>query len=81
MTKHFSSKLLLVALSLSVSGCAVFQPKVKAPAATTEASASKDKNGIKPYNQVITKNAKSSKGLFTVHQIDEKCLVMKTCFS
>src|SRR5690606_18619819 len=56
----------------SVSGCAVFQPKAKAPAATTEAPASKDKNGIKPYNQVITKNAKSNKGLFTVHQIDEK---------
>ena len=72
MTQKFSSKLLLVALSLSVSGCAIFQPKTKkAPAGTTETAAPKDKNGIKPYNQVITKNAKSDPGLFTVHKIDE----------
>ena len=72
MTKQFTHKLLLIALSFSVSGCAVFQPKDKK--ATTQASAkpeSKDKNGIKPYDKVITKDAKSDKGLFTVHQVDE----------
>lgn len=72
MTKQFSYKLLLVALSLSVSGCAVFQPKgKKATAQTSEKPASKDKNGIKPYNKVITNDAKSDKGLFTVHQVGE----------
>ena len=72
MTKHFSYKLLLVALSLSVSGCAVFQPKdKKGTAQTSEKPESKDKNGIKPYNKVITKDAKSDKGLFTVHKVDE----------
>ena len=72
MTKQFSHKLLLIALSISVSGCAVFQPKEKK--ATAQAAAkpdSKDKNGIKPYNKVITKDAKSDKGLFTVHKVDE----------
>ncbi|MFN4761703.1 zinc-dependent metalloprotease [Gillisia sp. Q332] len=72
MTKQFSYKLLLVALSLSVSGCAVFQPKdKKGTAQTSEKAESKDKNGIKPYNKVITKDAKSDKGLFTVHKVDD----------
>ncbi len=72
MTKQFSYKLLLVALSLSVSGCAVFQPKdKKGTAQTSEKSDSKDKNGIKPYDKVITKEAKSDKGLFTVHKVDD----------
>jgi len=73
MTKQFSHKLLLIALSLSVSGCAVFQPKEKKASAQTAAKPeSKDKNGIKPYDKVITKEAKSDNGLFTVHQVDEK---------
>lgn len=72
MTKHFSFKLLLVALSLSVSGCAVFQPKEKKGVAqTSEKSESKDNSGIKPYSKVIPKTAKSDKGLFTVHKVDE----------
>ncbi|CAM4317777.1 zinc-dependent metalloprotease [Gillisia limnaea] len=72
MTKQFSYKLLLVALSLSVSGCAVFQPKdKKGTAQTSEKSDSKDKNGIKPYDKVITKEAKSDEGLFTVHKVDD----------
>ncbi|MGB8704728.1 MAG: hypothetical protein WCD31_06845, partial [Gillisia sp.] len=67
MTKHFSLRLLLVALSISVSGCAVFKPAPKkGMAQTSEKSEKKDKNGIKPYSSVITKEAKSDKGLFTV---------------
>ncbi len=76
MTKQISYKLLIVALSLSVSGCAVFQSRdKKAPAAAASTAAkpeSQDKNGIKPYNSVITKNAKTTKGLFTVHKLDDK---------
>ncbi|RKS55056.1 uncharacterized protein DUF5118 [Gillisia mitskevichiae] len=72
MTKQFTHKLLLIALSISVSGCAVFQPKEKkAPAQASAKSDSKDKNGVKPYDKVITKDAKSDKGLFTVHKVDE----------
>ena len=72
MTKHFSFKLLIVALSLSVSGCAVFQPKEKKGVAqTSEDSDSKDKNGIKAFSKVIPKSAKTDKGLFTVHKVDE----------
>jgi len=72
MTKQFTHKLLLIALSFSVSGCAVFQPKEKKAAVQASAkSESKDKSGIKPYDKVITKDAKSDKGLFTVHKVDE----------
>src|SRR5680860_904847 len=72
MTKHLPIKLLLVALSLSVSGCAVFKPQdKKSTAQTSEKPESKDKNGIKAYDKVITKNAKSDKGLFTVHKIED----------
>lgn len=70
MTKQLSQKLFLIALSLSVSSCAVFQPKETKTAAPTKTE-SKDKNGIKPYDKVITKEAKSDKGLFTVHKVDE----------
>jgi hypothetical protein len=73
MTKQFTFRLLVVALSLSVSGCAVFQKNDrKNTAAATEKPESQEKNGLKPYDKVITKNAKSDKGLFTVHKIDEK---------
>src|SRR5690606_38150850 len=72
MTKQFSYKLLIVALSLSVSGCAVFQSKDKKASSEASASAkpeSQEKNSIKPYDKVITKAAKTDEGLFTVHQI------------
>jgi len=71
MTKHFSYKLLIVALSLSVSGCAVFQSKEAKAPATAASEVPKDNNGIKPYDKVITKNAKSDEGLFKVHKIDD----------
>ncbi len=69
MTKSLSHKLLLITLSLSVSGCAVFQPNKKEDAQAS--SEKKDENGLKPYKKVITKEAKSDKGLFTVHQVDD----------
>lgn len=42
--------------------------KTESPASKTTDS----KNGIKPYSQVITSEAKSKEGLFTVHQLDNK---------
>ncbi|RZS92169.1 zinc-dependent metalloprotease [Aquimarina brevivitae] len=32
----------------------------------------KDKNGIKPYDKVITEKAKTDKGLFDIHNLDDK---------
>ena len=41
-------------------------------AATKKADSSASKNGPKPYDKVITDKAISSKGLFTVHKVDDK---------
>ncbi|SDK92545.1 protein of unknown function [Salinimicrobium catena] len=70
MNTRLLTRLLLVFFSFSLASCAVFQPE-KGKTAAAEKPAEKDKNGIKPYNKVITKDAKTDKGLFTVHQIDE----------
>ena len=45
----------------------------KAPAQKKPPEEEKDKKPkIKPYAEVITKEAKSDEGLFTVHMVDEK---------
>lgn len=73
MIKNQSFKLMLIALSLSVSSCAVFQKQDNKDAKTASSDESKkDKDGMKPYAKVITKDAKSDEGLFTVHKVDEK---------
>ena len=70
MIKKHGLRLMLVALSLSVSGCAVFQPNKKAEASKSAESEKKD-GDLKPYAKVITKDAKTDAGLFTVHKVDE----------
>ena len=63
--------MLLLAVFLTTS-CSVFQGKKKT-STKTSASAKKPKKGdIQPYNKVITKDAKSDEGLFTVHQVEDK---------
>lgn len=52
-------------------GCASKKTKGKKGGATAEAPAPKKKGGIEPYNKVITKEAKSDPGLFTVHKVDD----------
>ncbi|MEN8817580.1 MAG: zinc-dependent metalloprotease [Nonlabens sp.] len=63
--------MLLLAASVTTS-CSIFQGKKKAPVKKS-ASAKKPKKGdIQPYAKVITKEAKSDEGLFTVHQVEDK---------
>ncbi len=67
--------LLLLALSIVFGAEAQKKKKRKSKeAAPTEKKEEKpkDKNGIKPYGEVITKEAKSDQGLFTIHQIKGK---------
>jgi hypothetical protein len=50
-----------------------FSPQAEAPAQKKPAQEEKDKKPkIKPYEEVITKEAKSDEGLFTLHMVDEK---------
>ncbi|MEM8999887.1 MAG: zinc-dependent metalloprotease [Bacteroidota bacterium] len=48
----------------------LFKKKTKKAEPTTAKKS--DKHGIKPYDKVITKEAKSDKGLFDVHSVDGK---------
>ncbi|SDR65747.1 protein of unknown function [Formosa sp. Hel1_31_208] len=74
--KHLSFKLLLVvSLLFFAVSCSTAKKASKAKAATTAAkppAKKPGKNDPKPYNKVITKDAKSDVGLFTVHQVDDK---------
>lgn len=74
--KHLSVRLLFVASALVISSCSTTKKasKSKASASSSAKAASKKpgKNDIKPYAKVITKDAKTDQGLFTVHKIDEK---------
>ncbi|WP_062055499.1 zinc-dependent metalloprotease [Aquimarina longa] len=65
-------RLLLFLVIITTTGCSILQPK-KGKNATADANKS-DKNSdvIKSYDEVITKKAKTDKGLFTVHNIDNK---------
>jgi len=62
-------------LFLSVDSLAQRKKKDKKNDKETESPAPKpaeSKNGIKAYSQVITSGAKSTEGLFTVHELDNK---------
>lgn len=62
--------LIVALLALSITGCASM--KGKKPKTAPAAKEKKDKkNGIKPYDEIITDEAKSDTGLFTVHKIDD----------
>lgn len=70
MNNRLLFRLVIVCLSFSITSCAVFQPeKTKKTAAAKPEK--KDKNGIKAFDKVITKDAKSDAGLFTVHQVED----------
>ena len=75
--KHFTIKLLLVVsvffVAVSCSTAKKASQKDAAAAAAAKPPAKKPgKNDPKPYNKVITKDAKSDVGLFTVHTLDDK---------
>ena len=59
----------MLAAGLTLYGC-----KTQKTAATTSAadSSTKQKSKFKPYNKVITAEAKSDAGLFTTHRVDDK---------
>ncbi|AXT21300.1 DUF5117 domain-containing protein [Flavobacteriaceae bacterium AU392] len=66
--------MLLFALALIVTSCNTAQKAAKTKATATAKPKPKapKKGAIQPYDKVITKEAKSDKGLFTVHKIDDK---------
>ena len=70
MKKHFTKIILITLLFVSNQHTAqsLFSKKKK----PNKEVSKKDKEGIKPYEKVITKDAKSDSGLFTIHKIKNK---------
>ncbi|MAM30693.1 MAG: zinc-dependent metalloprotease [Flavobacteriaceae bacterium] len=68
--KKLLTLLLISTLTLS---CGTFSKKTETPEKSTAAAKKKtDKNGIQPYDKVITKEAVSDDGLFKVHKVKDK---------
>ncbi len=74
MKKLISFTLLLLAF-VSIESCisikSTSKRKVEAAKAAKKPDAKPKKGAIKPYAKVITKDAQSDEGLFTVHKIDD----------
>lgn len=66
---------LLGILLISVTSCSTAKKASASKKGAVAASKPKKKpkkGGIQPYSKVITKDAKSDEGLFTVHEVDDK---------
>jgi len=82
IARHLSVALSLILIYPAFGKTEFPKPKKSDPSKSTEASAKtndvkkadeeKKPEPIKPYNKVITKEAKSERGLFAVHQVEEK---------
>jgi Met-zincin/Domain of unknown function (DUF5117)/Domain of unknown function (DUF5118) len=76
MIKYFIQMKKIVALllfSALLISCGTFTKKKKnTETAQADAKKKEKKDGIKPYDKVITKEAVSDSGLFVVHRIDNK---------
>ncbi|WP_271392982.1 zinc-dependent metalloprotease [Aequorivita sinensis] len=58
-------------LLLFILSCAAPKKAINGKADSTDAKTEKDKSSIKPYDKVITKDAKTDDGLFKVHTVKE----------
>ncbi|PHR94688.1 MAG: zinc-dependent metalloprotease [Leeuwenhoekiella sp.] len=56
---------------MTVVSCASTKQTKKGAASASSEKEEKSKNGLKPYDKVITKDAISDAGLFTVHKVDD----------
>ncbi|WP_354667398.1 zinc-dependent metalloprotease [Winogradskyella psychrotolerans] len=76
MLKHVSIKLLFVVSAFLAFSCSTIKKAGKsgkdASAMAKPPAKKPGKNDPQPYSKIITKDAKSDKGLFTVHNVDDK---------
>ncbi|HET7360349.1 MAG TPA: zinc-dependent metalloprotease [Salinimicrobium sp.] len=71
MKNRLLIRLCLVFFSFSVTSCGVFKSSNFETANASKDGGSKEENEIKPYDEVITEDAKSDEGLFTVHKVED----------
>ncbi|TNE71272.1 DUF5117 domain-containing protein [bacterium] len=68
---NVKSPVLLGLLSMALLASCTGAKKAQKPAAGANPAGGKPGKGIQPYSKVITAKAKSDKGLFTVHKVDD----------
>lgn len=74
--KHISFKVLVLSSVFLIASCSTAKKAAKSKATATASADAKPtkkpgKDDIQPYDKVITKDAKSDPGLFTIHHIDD----------
>ena len=72
MTKKLLPKLLMLLLVMGYCTPTEAQLFKKKKKEKTEDSSKPKKDGIQPYDKVITKDAKTDQGLFAVHEVEDK---------
>lgn len=70
--KRKLSYVMATLFAITIASCSTSQSKVASKASASKSEAKDSKNAIKPYGKVITKDAKTDEGLFTVHKLDDK---------
>jgi len=70
--KNKFTYILCLFLAITIVSCGASQSKVKDKATAAKSKDKDKKNAIKPYKKIITKDAKTDEGLFTVHKLDDK---------
>ncbi|WP_339846946.1 zinc-dependent metalloprotease [uncultured Dokdonia sp.] len=70
--KRKLSYVMATLFAITIASCSTSQSKVASKASASKSKAKESKNAIKPYGKVITKDAKTDEGLFTVHKLDDK---------
>ena len=70
--KRKLSYVMATLFAITIVSCSTSQSKVASKASASKSKDKDSKNSIKPYGKVITKDAKTDEGLFTVHKLDDK---------
>ena len=70
--KRKLSYVMATLFAITIASCSTSQSKVASKASASKSKDKDSKNSIKPYGKVITKDAKTDEGLFTVHKLDDK---------
>jgi len=65
-------RITLLIVTVTFSGCSILRPKKSKTTISEIKKTDTKKNEIQPYNKVITKDAISDDGLFTVHNVNDK---------
>ena len=65
------SSIVMLFIAITIAGCGATKSKSSGKDAASKSKEKDKKDAIKPYNKVITDEAQTDEGLFTVHKLDD----------